>query len=187
MKQEGKVVFPGSFLATEEEFVTGKNAFDESGGIYSDSVGAGDKDMVQRVMNVKKLSRNILPLEVGASAIGIVEKTKERSVFIRITEAFRDSDKMIPATSLAQIPVSNIADFYVETTRDMFRIGDIVRAEVVEITPYRIVLGTKGSNFGVIKAFCSGCRAPMIRSGSELKCKKCGSTETRKVSSDYIG
>jgi len=185
MKETNDKVVPGSFLATEEEFVAGKNAFDSNGKLFSTAVGLKNADMSSRQFNVDKCSRDIEPLDCGSTVIGIIEKVNEKSAFVKIREAYKGKDEKAIIQPAAQIPVFNIADQYVESVDDMFRLGDLIKAEVVEVTPYRIVLDTKKPDFGVIKAYCIRCRAPLSKSGNELKCRKCGSSQTRKISKEY--
>lgn len=186
-KLEGNVVFPGTFVATAEEFLPGKNAFEDKGHVMSECIGVESPDMFSRVFNVNKVSRAVSPINVGSTVIGVVERVKDKAVMMRIVDAYDGGGKRISPVPSAQLPVFNIANQYVESTRDMFRAGDIVSAKVSEVAKYMVAVDTKDDDSGVILAFCSKCRQPLKRSGSGLECSDCCEAETRKVSSDYQG
>ena len=185
MDKECKVL-PGGFIANAEEFMPGSNVFESEGKIYSDCTGIKEEDMGSRIVNVKKTARPIEPIDVGSIIIGTVEKNKEQGSFIKIIKAENNSEERSISNSAANLPVFNIANFYVNDIKDMLRIGDIVKAKVVEITPFSVVLGIKEPELGVVKAFCTKCRSALVHEGRDLKCNSCGSVETRKIASSYF-
>jgi exosome complex component CSL4 len=70
--------------------------------------------------------------------------------------------------------------------RDEFGIGDWVRAKIIDIQKkFFVQLSTEGSKFGVIKAYCPKCRAPLQRRGAVLYCPRCKTTVKRKIAEDY--
>jgi exosome complex component CSL4 len=86
----------------------------------------------------------------------------------------------------AAIKVQDISDRYVKFVSDEFRIGDIIKARVID-TQAGTDLSTKGNPaYGVLKAFCTRCRHAMVLKGSKVMCNSCGRTETRKLSKDYV-
>jgi len=84
------------------------------------------------------------------------------------------------------LPIRNVSTRYVERLKDEFKIGDLIKAKVVKASSLGIDLATDDFSFGVVKAFCSKCRHPLQLFGQSLRCLNCGSSERRKVSSDYF-
>ena len=85
------------------------------------------------------------------------------------------------------IPVPDIAKEYVASAKDKFKIGDITRAKVTQAGS-NIRLSTIGKNLGVIKSYCTDCRAPLaITKGKDiqLECPRCGHIEERQIAADY--
>ena len=74
---------------------------------------------------------------------------------------------------------------YVEDLRDMFQIGDFVRASVMAIEAGDVKLTTKGRDLGVFHGFCTECRHDMNHEDGKLKCTSCGSVENRKIAENY--
>lgn len=187
MADKERLVFPGSFLTTEEEFSSGSNSFEnEDGKIYSDCIGESDFDLKNREVNVSKKTKILRMLEPGTTVIARVGLVKENNILVEIVEAKKDHEGRVIASSFATIPIFNISPGFVKKSEDMFRIGDIIKASVASVTPYCTDLTTKDREFGVIKAFCIKCRHPLRLVGNKLKCDNCGNTETRKISSDYM-
>ena len=76
---------------------------------------------------------------------------------------------------------------FVSSIHDLFKIGDIVEAKVVNIygTEY-IDLSTIEKETGVIKAMCVDCRKFMKLENNKLVCE-CGKVDSRNISSNYGG
>src|SRR2546428_10898055 len=66
----------------------------------------------------------------------------------------------------------------------MYRLGDIIRAKVIQVKP-SLQLTTAETTLGVVKALCSVCRGPLELRGRELYCPRDERTERRKVAADY--
>ncbi len=185
-KLKKKVALPGEFLSTEEEFIPGKNTFEENGEIFSGSTGLVKEDLQTKEISVKPVPEQV-KISPGSIIFGRVEVVKDSSVLIEMQNVF-GADKKVMCSSFAVLPVRNVSRDYVERLRDFFKIGDLVKARVSKILPgNNIDLETSSSSdFGVIKAFCSRCRKPLHLFGSSLKCISCGNTEGRKISNDYL-
>jgi exosome complex component CSL4 len=80
--------------------------------------------------------------------------------------------------------ISEISAGYVKDPSDVYSLGDIFRAKVIQVIP-SVQLTTKGNNLGVIKALCSECRHPLESKGQILECPLCGHKEKRKMAQDY--
>ncbi len=186
MKKDKEMVYPGSFLSTEEEFVPGKNAYsDEEGNVTSTTVGEKDLDMETREANVINKTKIVKPLDVGSTVIARVSLVKDNSAMVEILSAEKDGEERKVLKAYASIPVSSISTEYVKSVKDMFRVGDFVRARVAKVVPWGIDLDTRDREMGVIKAYCIECRKPMKMFDGSLKCPNCGASSPRKVSADY--
>ena len=168
-------VVPGEALTTEEEFLAGKNTFAEDGVVKSKTLGNANFDNNTKEVSVE--GKSVETITEGDIVFGVVTNVKENTVMIELRKA--EGNKKITNRN-AQIPVRNISNEFVSRTRDYYRIGDIVKAQVSRIDDYGIDLETKGRGLGVIKAYCSQCRHEMLASQDKLKCLNCGSAEDRK-------
>ncbi|MEM4590182.1 MAG: hypothetical protein QXK21_02865, partial [Candidatus Micrarchaeia archaeon] len=54
-----------------------------------------------------------------------------------------------------------------------------------EVTPLRIVVTLKPKGMGVVMAYCSYDRKPMLLKGRSLICSKCGQKEERLIADSY--
>jgi len=182
---EKKLVFPGDFLAEEEEFEPGKNTFEDKGKIFSNSFGRAVFDSKEKTIQVlKKKPQEVLEKET--IVIGRVVMVKSNMVSIELFSAEKNGEKRIISSAHAVLPIRNISREFVKKTSELFKIGDIVKAKVAVVTPYSVDLKTNEPELGAIKAFCSKCRNALVLFGNTLKCTSCGLTEHRKLSSDYL-
>jgi len=180
------IVFPGSFLGYEEEFVAGANAYENDGSLFSDSIGQRTLDEQKHEANVQRFTNDVKILDKDCVVIGIVSLVKMHSVLLDIKQGQKNGQKRTVHDRNGSIAVFNISQSYVKSTDEMYRIGDIVKARVLEVTPYGIELESKAPEFGVIKAFSVKSRAPLHLIDGKLRDPLTGATEERKISSDYL-
>jgi len=180
-----KMVLPGEFLSTEEEFEPGQNAFYSEGNIYSGRLGEVSADAKNKQISVKPAVK-LNPIRPGSIVFGIVMLVKENSVSITLCQN-PDAERQVIAPTSAMLPIRNVSQDYVENLRDHFKIGDIVKAKVSKILPGgNIDLATDQPDLGVIKAFCGKCRHSLYVFGTSLRCMNCGSNEKRKMAKGYL-
>ncbi|RLF20306.1 MAG: RNA-binding protein, partial [Thermoprotei archaeon] len=80
--------------------------------------------------------------------------------------------------------ISQVSTSFVRTLYDVVRIGDIIRAQVLNRAPlYQISI--RGREFGVVYALCSECLTPLVLRSLQLFCPKCRRVEKRKVAFSY--
>ena len=183
---DSKIVFPGDFLTTAEEFVAGKNTYEDiSGRIYAATVGNAQFDLGKREVSVDKNGRELELLEVGSIIEGVVIMLKPQAAIIEIYAAEKDGRKLNIQQSIGAVPISLVSRGYVTTMDTKFRIGDLVRAKVEVITAYSVDSSTADAELGVIRAYCTKCRDVMGLFDSQLKCINCGNVEQRKFSTLY--
>ncbi|MEK6958294.1 MAG: exosome complex RNA-binding protein Csl4 [archaeon] len=184
--QEKSFVYPGTFLSYEEEFLAGSNAFEDgTGSVYSDSIGVMSLDSKTHEASVRKATRPTKILERGAIVIALVSTVKSSSVLVEILEAEKNGERLVVHNQNGSIMVFNVSNEYVRNLEDAFRMGDIVKARILEVTRYGIELETKSNDLGVIKAFGVKSRKPLILIDGRLRDPVTGAMEERKISSDY--
>lgn len=178
-------VYPGVVLCNEEEFLAGKNAFsDDNGNVVSEAVGFVEFDFANHEAKVVSPKSSVNILRKGCTVIGVVSGVKSTNVLVQILKVL---DKgFVVHDSNGSIAIFNICDSFVKNIEDMFRIGDIVKAKVVAVTPYGVELDTKDDDCGVIKAFSISSRKPLHLIDGVLRDPATGSTEQRKISSEYF-
>ena len=181
----GDFVVPGDFLATTEEFVPSDGTYEESGKIYSSSVGVVLVDA--RTKHVSVFSRILGPptLKHGDIVIGRIEEVREQSANVFIGAVRGREDRELPLPNLGSIHISQTHTGYVKDLNMQFKAGDIVRAKVLNARREPVQLTTAGEDLGVIVARCSRCRGFLEREGSRLICPNCENIEFRKLANDY--
>ena len=111
---------------------------------------------------------------------------KQNSVMVEIKSGEFNGEKRVVHDRNGSINVRNIANSYVNSTEDCYRAGDIVKARVIDVTPYGIELETKAPELGVVKAFGIRSRKPLHLIDGRLRDPATGAFEERKVASDYL-
>jgi exosome complex component CSL4 len=174
-KEKIKLVLPGDFIATEEEFAPGTNTHEKDGEIKASIIGIADFD--QQTKEAKVKGKTILPLKEGDIIIGRVVKVNEKMASINILSSEQARAIII---STGQIPVRNASQSYTEDMRKCFGLGDYVKAKVVMASRLAIDLATNEKGLGVVEAYCKNCRNRMEFNKDKMICLKCGSVEERK-------
>ncbi|MDP8011998.1 MAG: exosome complex RNA-binding protein Csl4 [Thermoplasmata archaeon] len=178
-----KVVIPGEFLGTIEEYVPGQNVIEVNGKIYASLYGILHFDDKHMTINIKPLT-NLPIIRVGEVVYGVVSELYNDFALVTIVAIEGVEREIVGGKQDGIIHVSKISDRYVDEVGKMFRIGDIVRAKVIRSKP-SIQLTTAEPALGVIKGLCMKCRSPMVKMDNYLFCERCNRKETRKISSLY--
>lgn len=185
-KKESNLVMPGQFLSTEEEFMPGTNAFsDDNGRVSADSVGIPEFNLLKHEVDVKKKSRTVKVAGIGSLVLGRIMLVKDNLVVLELLTAESNGEERRLLQSSGTIMVSRVSNNYVKRLSDEFRVGDLVKAKIVESNTYGIELSTNEQSLGVVRAYCVNCRQELGLFSGKLKCTNCGSLEFRKISVDY--
>jgi len=179
-----KVVIPGEMLAIAEEFVACENTFQEGENIYSNTAGFVDYNKGAHEVSVQP-DKSVNPFTSGCRVTGQVIAVRKSRVLVKLLKASKNSEPGVLTQSYATLAISNVDTRFVENLNQEFKIADLIVAEVDSIKPYGVYLRTNRPSLGVIRAYCSRCRAPLYLRGNKLICKKCGSVESRKLSTEY--
>ncbi len=176
------IVMPGDELATNEEYMPGPGTFEKGGIIYSSVIGRRDFNETEKIARVSPL-RTLDELREGDIVIcEIIHVSNSLArVIVHAQESFPKPQFM---NLNGVIHVSRIRDDYDNDVRNHFRIGDLVRARVDQVSP-SLQLSTKDEELGVLKARCQRCRSFLQNRDGTLHCKECQRDESRKVAGDY--
>jgi len=176
MTEKSKIILPGEIIATEEEYASGENTYSKEGKILASAVGIAEFDEINKEARI--IGKKIDEIRNGDIVIGQVMLVKESTAVISLLTA--EKGKRITGQTVAQLPVRNVANEYVNELKKIIKIGDIIRAQVVGCSELGVDLNTKGKGLGIIRAYCSNCRSKMNYSAGKLICISCGNIEDRK-------
>ncbi|QDA31066.1 RNA-binding protein [Thermococcus indicus] len=184
--KSGDIVLPGDYLGVIEEYFPGEGVKEENGELYAVRAGKVVIDQDRMEISVEPVTDTPPLPQVGDVVIANVIEVKPQAAIVQLIKIEgREDDREIATSKLAGIHISQVRDGYVEGMSTEFKVGDIVRARVIANEKSPIQLSTKGPDLGVVYALCSRCRTPLVRRGDRLICPRCGSVETRKLSTLY--
>jgi len=176
------VVIPGEEIGTAEEFICGYGTFERDGKIFASIVGVLKIDENERRADIIPINPPPI-IRRNSTVYGVIEDIKPAMAIVDVVSV-DNKLREIAGTTQGTIHVSKISQKYVENVGAMLRIGDIVRAGVLQSSP-TLQLYISAEHLGVIKAYCIKCRKPLIRKGETLYCENCDRVETRKIANDY--
>ena len=173
---------PGERIGTVEEVIPGKGTYEEDGVVYSMGLGKYTFDMDEMKANVKPVKE---PAQIRKrdTIIAVVRDIRSSMVVARAVRIV-GIDRDIAGETTASLHVSKVSRDYVQDIGRMFRVGDFIRAFVIQAKP-SIQIATDSKDLGVLRALCMKCRAPLKRKGESLKCPECERIETRKMAADF--
>jgi exosome complex component CSL4 len=179
---ETQLVLPGDEIAISEEFSPGEGTFEKDGVVFAAVTGKLQKDMKNRVVHVKAMNPPVV-LRIGDVVYGTVEGIRNPIITVKLLKA-RGSDRSIAGDNVASLHISKVSKAYTTDIRKELRIGDIVKAAVIQVKP-SLQLQTTHPDLGVVRAECHRCRTPLERKQRSLYCPKCDRRESRKIARDY--
>ncbi|HEX9340313.1 MAG TPA: exosome complex RNA-binding protein Csl4 [Thermoplasmata archaeon] len=179
---EPKMVLPGDEIAVAEEFEPGDGTYERNGLVFAATPGVLELDPASHVARVRAFNPPA-ELRVGDIVYGVVDDIRGMMATATIT-AIHGRTRQISGESEGTVHISNVSEEYTEDIRDMYRLGDIIRAKVIQVKP-SLQLTTAEPSLGVVKALCSVCRGPLEVRGRDLYCPRDERTERRKLAADY--
>jgi len=183
--KEGELVLPGDYLGVIEEYLPSDGVKEENGNLIATRAGRVRINMEKMEISVEPVTDTPPLPQVGDTVLAQVLEVKPQVVIVQLLRIEGKGNREIATSKLAGIHISQVKNGFVEDMSKEFKVGDIVRARVISNEKTPIQLTTKGPDLGVVYAFCSRCRTPLIRRGDRLICPKCGNVETRKMSNLY--
>lgn len=185
--KDGEFVMPGDKLAIIEQFIPGDGTYDDDGTIKSTVLGNVAINPKKKTLSVKSKSGQPAVLKVGDYIYGQVTDVKPQRVAVNI-DRNTDTTRPLALPYMGSIHISKAKKGYLDKLTDAFRIGDIIKAEVIKVNGENIDLSTTSPDTGVLKAMCTRCRGFMHTTGknNELQCNVCNKKEKREVSNEYV-
>ena len=180
-------VYPGLLVGTEEEYEPGEGTYLENGQIYS--LLFGKKEIKNRKITIKQ-ERKLINFFVGQKVIGRVDYIIEPIAIVKVIDDRTNKDyRFIYTGENFVLRIENIKRGYIKRVSDEYKVGDIIKAKIIEIKNGEYQLSTVDDDCGVIKAYNSAFnepRNPLTKTPMNLVDIKTNRRETRKVSSDYL-
>ena len=169
------LIFPGKEIAVTEEAQPSQGTVEENGVVYA--AVFGESKLYGGVASVANAKTPRL-LAKGDLVLGKVEDLFDNVALI----SFQPLEKRIASPAdRAFLRISEIngrSGGFVENFSEFLRIGDLIRARVIEVTVLGVYLTLAESGLGVLKAFCTTCRLEL---NENLECKNCLRKERRKM------
>jgi len=179
---ERKMVLPGDQIAVAEEFEPGEGTYERGGLVFAAIPGVLELDPANRVARVRAFNPPA-ELKIGDIVYGVVDDIRGMMATATIL-AIHGRTRQISGESNGTIHISNVSEEYTEDIHDMYRLGDIIRAKVIQVKP-SLQLTTAEQDLGVVKALCSVCRGPLELRDRTLYCPRDERSERRKLAADY--
>ena len=183
--KENDLVLPGEVLCTYEEYIPSEWTYVENGYIKASVKGRIKINNMEKTISLSTINAPT-SLKVNDYIIGHITEVKQNKVLVTI-KMIKNHDREIITGYKGFIHISKSNPDFVSTFHDLFKIGDIVEAKVVNIYGNEYIdLSTSEEDTGVIKAMCVDCRKFMKLEDNKLVCT-CGKIDSRNISSNYGG
>lgn len=184
LKEDGDFVLPGDHVAYAVELAPGDGAHEDGEFVRASWTGFLEVDTDNREVRVRPVVSTPVMVRTGQDVIIVVRRTRSSMVIGEVVAVAGQEERNVSGETEATLHISKISDEYVDKIEDAFRVGDIIRAKVMQHDP-SIQVTTVGKEYGVLKAFCLRCRTPHGKVGKGLECPSCEFREKRKLSEDY--
>ncbi len=183
LKKPGETVLPGDPLAYSEESLPGDGVYDDGSILRAARLGTFQFDSTDLRARVAPLTSVPTTLQVGDYVYGkvVMLKSSMAGVEVLLVEGV---DRGVAGDTNGTLHVSKIAKRYVEDVAREYRLGDIVRARVLEVKP-SVQLSPQDPRCGAIMTYCLRDRFPLKKVGKGLECATCGRRDTRNLAPDY--
>ena len=178
-----KIVLPGDELSTTEELLVGEGTYDDDGIIRASRMGIYKVDDKNREAIVEPLTSTPVIIKKGDEVLATANSVRSMMVIAEVFHVI-GKNRSVSGDTNGTIHVSEISSGYVKNADDLFCLGDIIRAKVIQTEP-SLQLTTKGNDYGAIKSFCMQCRSSLSKKGNILECGNCNHKEKRKIANDY--
>jgi exosome complex component CSL4 len=179
---EAKMVLPGDEIAVAEEFEPGEGTYERGGLVFAATPGVLQLDEHNRIARVRSFNPPA-ELHTGDIVYGVVDDIRGMMATATLN-AIHGRARQISGETEGTIHISNVSEDYTEDIRDMYHLGDVIRAKVIQVKP-SVQLTTAEPDLGVVKALCGQCRGVLELRGRDLYCPRCERAERRKIARDY--
>lgn len=183
--KDGDRVLPGEVLCAYEEYIPSDWTYVEDGLVRASVAGKVIIDDEEKSISLATLNPPEY-LREGDIVIGYITEVKANKALVTI-KMIKDSGRELVMGYKGFIHISRASGDFVSSMHNLFKIGDIVEAEVENVYgPEYVELSTVKLDTGVVKAMCCECRSFMTFRENILVCE-CGKRDSRKISINYGG
>src|SRR5205823_8580421 len=128
-----KMVRPGDEIAVAEEFEPGERTYEKNGRVYAATPCVRILDPAIRVARVRALNPPA-ELKVGDIVYGTIDDIRGMIATATVL-AIHGRTRQVSGEAEGTIHISNVSEDYTEDIHDKFRLGDIIRAKVIQGKP----------------------------------------------------
>lgn len=129
---------------------------------------------------IQKLLNNIpkqKTMDIGDYVFGRVVQVTDKIAIINIF----DIDKILTPSSTGILFVNHASSDYVEKVGDVMRIGDVLKAKIIDKDKFEFKLSIAEDQLGVVQAFCSNCKARLNLNSPQERCLNCKTMNFKKI------
>jgi exosome complex component CSL4 len=175
-----EVALPGDFLASPEEFLPGKNTYEQGDSVRAILSGRVEKDLSKREVTLRPAVVARTP-KVGDVVVGQVEAAMTSTAGVRISYLNgKETRAGFPGTIFTRSERGGRGE-----RRTYVKLGDVVRARVASTLNGMNQLSIDEPHLGVLASLCTICGTPLPRGDGRARCEQCGSVEERKFADDF--
>jgi exosome complex component CSL4 len=179
------VALPGDFLAFPEEFLPGKNTYEQEDSVRASLPGRIERDLSKREVAVRPSTVARTPA-VGDVVVGQVEAAMTSTAGVRISYLNGvETLAGFPGTIFMRSERGSSSRGGGGERRAYVKLGDVIRARVTSTLNGMNQLSIDEPHLGVIAAMCSVCGATLLRGDGRARCDQCGNVEERKFADDF--
>jgi exosome complex component CSL4 len=179
-KGSAAVALPGDFLAFPEEFLPGKNTYEQEDSVRAMLSGQVEKDLSKREVAVRPATIAMTPT-VGDVIVGQVEAAMTSTAGVKISYLNGVETRAgFPGTIFTRAERGGRGE-----RRTYVKLGDVVRARVASTLNGMNQLSIDEPHLGVLASLCSVCGTPLLRGDGRARCEVCGNVEERKFADDF--
>lgn len=155
------LVLPGQQVAVSEEGEAQAGTIESDGAVVATVAGSVFIDPQNYGISVKA-ARPLSSLRPGDRVTGLVHDIYDTVALVEFLPDASGPERKAYHNRFAYLRISEVSRSYVESFRDVLRIGDVVAARVKEIKPLGIYLSIMDRDLGVVKARCTVCRRDLV-------------------------
>jgi len=181
---------PGNVLGDEIEFAAGDGTYSEDDKVKASLCGEKKVDEAKRTIQIAPAFGTVINVKVGQKVYAVIDSIGETHAMMTLFDYDKmGKDRLNLSNDFAMMRIEDVKspNVYLKNMAEAVRTGDIVKVVVSKVVRGGIDVSMKGADLGVVKAFCSACRHPLVlRKDNKLFCRNCNRTETRKIASSYL-
>ena len=183
LKKPGDRVFPGDALAFAEEFLPDEGVYDDGTYLRASRIGKFEVNTDEMRVRVSPVTSVPSTLHLGDYVYGKITMLKTSMCGVEVLHV-EGSQRNVAGDTNGTLHVSKIAKRYIQDPSREYRLGDIIRARVIDVKP-SVQLSTEDPRCGGILCLCLRDRFPLKRVGKGLECPVCGRRDTRNLAPVY--